>query len=368
MTFKVAINGRFLTHYASGVVRVATEITKAIDELLVSGEIEGEFRLLCPYGAASETLDLKAITVKHVGRGLQGHMWEQLALPVASKNDTLLCLGNTAPLLSLLARRQVAVMIHDLSYRLYPHAYTWKYRLGHSFLAPALLRYADPIFTVSQTEKKLIEHLAPLRQGAIVVAQNGSWQDAPCDEAKRNALRSRANGYALYVGSFSERKNIHGIQAAAIRLAREFGIATKLAGSPGSIFQYTPPEIPDDVADYIEFVGHVQDKNQLEQLYRGSSLFLFPSFYEASPLPPTEAMYFGCPVVASDIPSIRERCGDAVAYCNPNSVDSIVEAAGKVISDERYASDLILKGVAKQKTYSWRIQAKTILSALKEQT
>jgi glycosyltransferase involved in cell wall biosynthesis len=362
---KLAINGRFLTHHASGVVKVACEFTKALDQLVADGQLTGQFRLLCPVGVSSERLGLKAISVEHIGGNLRGHAWEQCALPLHVRGDVLLCLGNTAPLMSLLFGRQVAVMVHDLSYRLYRHAYQWQYRLGHSLLAPPLLRFSNPIFTVSNSEKEVIGNFFPKVRKRIVSVQNGGWTDSDADIP---AMRDRApeEGYALYVGSLSERKNIHGIEEAAVQLARKFGLRTKLVGSAGTIFNYTRPPIPEDVKHLIDFCGHVENEQELSRLYQGARLLLFPSFYEASPLPPVEAMHFGCPVVASDIPSMTERCGDAAQYCDPASVESIVNAAAAILTDPRLADELMRRGYEREKCFSWKKQVVSVIDEIRK--
>jgi glycosyltransferase involved in cell wall biosynthesis len=225
-----------------------------------------------------------------------------------------------------------------------------------------LLRFANPLFTVSQSEKTLIESLPGAATERIVVTQNGGWSNSELAVPHRSHAPDR--GYALYVGSLSERKNIRGVEATAIRLAREFGLRTKLVGSSGSIFQYEEPALPNDVRHLIEYCGHVEDKDLLAELYVGARLLLFPSFYEASPLPPIEAMHFGCPVVASDIPSIRERCGDAVEYCAPGSPDSIFAAAKAILTDKTLADRLVKEGYNVEQKYSWMNQAKVIAQKL----
>lgn len=65
---------------------------------------------------------------------------------------------------------------------------------------------------------------------------------------------------------------------------------------------------------------------ELRVLYSCADLFLFPSLYEGFGLPPVEAMKCGTPVVASDIPTLREVLGAQAHYCNPYSIPSITAA------------------------------------------
>lgn len=358
----LVINGRFLMQPTTGVQRVARELTREFDRMLVQGEISARIRLVCEAHADVSDLSLSMIEVEKVGTS-RGHLWEQTVLPKHINGGQLLCMGNTAPIVSLIGKTPVALMIHDLSYRLFPAAYTRRYRLGHAMLMPLLLRNSDPIFTVSETEKAMLSSLYPAVRDRIIVVQNGGWRDHD-DVPPTAMIDADARDYALYVGSFSRRKNIDGVISTAIKLAREDGLSTIFAGSEGSFL--TPPEveIPDDVRPMIRFVGQVENLAQLGGLYRNAACLIFPSFYEASPLPPLEAMSFGCPVVASDIASLRERCGYAAEYCDPHDVDDIIRAVRRVTRDNLRAEELRKSGYSQCAQYSWRKQAENILTKL----
>jgi glycosyltransferase involved in cell wall biosynthesis len=168
-------------------------------------------------------------------------------------------------------------------------------------------------------------------------------------------------GYLLYVGSLSRRKNIHGVLAVAIRLAREDGLATLIVGGGSDILAPITEEIPADIAHLVRFTGPVTDLAALGRLYRNAACLLFPSFYEASPLPPVEAMHFGCPVVVSAIPAMTERCGTAAVYCDPHCVDGMAAAVRQVMRDP---ADRAARGRRHSEHWTWRDQAGQVLTAI----
>jgi glycosyltransferase involved in cell wall biosynthesis len=356
------INGRFLSQPTTGVQRVAREVTREIDSLLEERGDAFRVRLLCREDADPSGLGLKRIeTIRLPGRR-SGLLWEQMILPKAVGTNHLLCLGNTAPLRSLRAGRPVTVLIHDLSYRDYPQAYRRSYRLLHSILLPEILNRADPVVTVSETERAILARLAPGTADRIVVAQNGGWREADAVEARKPAAPSSA--YGLYVGSLSNRKNVDGVLATATRLAQEDGRRFMVVGANGSFLAPVRTDVAAPVRDLVELRGQVESLADLEAIYRGAAYLLFPSFYEASPLPPLEAMHFGVPVIVSDLPALRERCGDAAEYCDPHDVESIVAAVRRVMNDPVRRADLIARGHARARAVSWRRQAATILNAI----
>jgi len=370
---EVIINGRFLMQPVTGVQRVARELTRALDHLVAEEGRPVRLRLVCEPDAVLDDLDLKVTTIERAGgtsggriQRLRGHAWEQFVLPRRVRGGHLLCLGNTAPLLALHARHQVTVMIHDLSYRQFPWAYRLHYRLGHRFMLPSLLHRAQTILTVSEREKAMLAALRPEARGRIRVVQNGGWRDgaiaacaAPLPADTPNT--GPAPGYLLYVGSLSRRKNIHGVLAVAIRLAREDGQATLIVGGGSDILAPIAGEVPADVAHLVRFTGPVTALDELGELYRNAGCLLFPSFYEASPLPPVEAMGFGCPVVVSAIPAMTERCGTAAVYCDPNSVDDMVAATRRVLADP---AQFAARSLRHARHWTWRDQAAGVLAAV----
>ena len=376
---EIVINGRFLMQPVTGVQRVARELTRALDRLVAEEALPVALRLVCEPEAQLEDLALQVTTVERAASGwserlgwrLGGHAWEQLVLPARLRSGHLLCLGNTAPLAALHARQGVTVMIHDLSYRQFPAAYRRHYRLGHRFMLPSLLRRAQTILTVSEREKAMLARLRPEARGRIRVAQNGGWggaavgasaADGPGAANGAGAARHDPEpGYLLYVGSLSRRKNIHGVLAVAVRLAREDGRRTLIVGGGSDILSPIAGEVPADVAHLVRFTGPVTELGALGRLYRNAGCLLFPSFYEASPLPPIEAMHFGCPVVVSAIPAMTERCGTAAVYCDPHDVEDMVAAVRRVLADP---APLAARGQLHAAHWTWRDQAARVLDAV----
>ncbi len=341
---------------------MAREFTRALDTLIADGTLaDVEATLLVQSDAQFCDLALDRITVREV-RGAKGHAWEQVLLPRHVNGGTLLNLGNTAPFISLCCPGQVAVVLHDLSYRTMPEAYRWRYRAIHKLLDWLIVPRVDTIVTVSQSERAMIVHRYPGVADRIVVAQNGSWMG---DRVAMAPKVADIEPFGLYVGSLSQRKNVDGVLATAIALARTRGLRFVLVGQGSAIFSDIVATVPLDVRHLIEFRGQIDDQAELGFLYRNAAFLLFPSFYEASALPPLEAMAQGCPVIASDIPSLRERCGDAAFYCDPHDLVSIEAAACELLDWPDRRLKLIERGTLHAGRYTWRSQARTIVAALR---
>lgn len=358
ITTELVINGRFLTQSVTGVQRYARELLAALDGLL-GHHPELTVRLLTPPLGNVELPVLRRIRHEAVGQR-QGHAWEQLELPRHVGNAILFCPGNTAPVLPLLGRGRVVVTVHDLSYLYFPDAYSRGFRLLYNRLIPLILRRADKVITVSNSERKSIVDHYPFADDRLVAIQNGGLPAGITEQSPMPA----GEPTVLYVGSLSKRKNFPGMLEVAIRLARSRGIHFSFIGSVSQGLNASLADVPADIRDRIHFHGQIDDWSALLGAYRSAHCFLFPSFYEASPLPPVEAMGSGCPVIAGDIPSLRERCGEAARYCDPRDIDSIARAIEDLLDDPALCRQLRTAGYEQARRYSWRRCAETTLDAI----
>lgn len=361
---RIVVDGRFITQSVTGVQRVGIEFCDALDRLISSGEFPGtDVSVVVPRRARFVTTpQWKQIRLVRAGF-FAGHLWEQFELPFIARGARLLSLANTAPLASLIfGSHHTYVMVHDLSYRYFPAAYSRAFRIFYELVIPIVLQRARCVFTVSESERSAIGREYPrLREGSRLVAvQNGG---APVTLGAIPGRRSRERN-CLYVGSLTKRKNAEGLVAAAIRLVREHDATFTFVGSTGALFEGVRIDIPEDVKDRIRFLGQVDDLERLGDEYSSAAVFVFPSFYEASPLPPIEAMGYGCPVVASAIPSLEERCGDAAVYCDPHITDSVVRAAVSLLDSEELWSRQQRLGLARSSGFSWKTQARRIMAEM----
>jgi len=345
-TIRLVINGRFLTQSVTGVQRYAHEFVHALDNLL-DERTDLEVRLLSPRLSGNAPV-YRNIDHQTVGR-LQGHLWEQLELPRFVNGATLFCPGNTAPVASMLGSGRVVVTVHDLSYLYFPQAYNRAFRLLYNTLIPLILRRATIVITVSNSERESILKYYPFAKKRLTAIQNGGLPVG----VTPSPVVVADDPYVLYVGSLSKRKNFPGMFNVACKLARDRGLRfTFIGGIPDGIAD-SLTQIPDDIRDRIVFMGQVNDWEVLMQQYCSAACFFFPSFYEASPLPPIEAMACGCPVIAASIPSLIERCGDAALYCDPASIESMADAVERLVDDRALQQTLREKGYHRAESYSW---------------
>lgn len=307
----IGINGRFLTQKLSGVQRYSRELVAAMDRLIQSEPIRfgrHRWRLWVPPGAESD-MELVAIEVKATGKR-SGHLWEQHDLARAAAGSRLLNLGNSGPVL----HRDKLVVIHDAAVFRTPRNFGRRYRVAHRTLGRVLAR-TGRIGTVSEFSRRELADVLGLSEDAILLVRNGCdhFVGRQRDEAVLDALGVEAGRYFFFVGSPAPNKNL----ALLIQAFAQLDIRGAKLVVAGSLDRMVFGGDGAAGGEGVVLAARRSDA-EIAALYAGAAAHVFPSRYEGFGIPPLEAMASGCPVIASDIPVLREVCGDAASYFAPD--------------------------------------------------
>lgn len=101
----------------------------------------------------------------------------------------------------------------------------------------------------------------------------------------------------------------------------------------------------------VHFLGELKHEDVLI-LLSASDVFVFPSLYEAMPMALVEAMGLGLPVVAGDIPAMREVLGDAGIIVPSNSAEEIASAVQQVLNSSKLANSMSNCSLERAKIFS----------------
>lgn len=91
-------------------------------------------------------------------------------------------------------------------------------------------------------------------------------------------------------------------------------------------------ELPATLPPAVSFESMVRYKYHLQY----ASGLILCSFYEGLGIPAIEAMNYNCPVLLSDIPSLREICNDSALFVNPKKITEIAQAMKEIILHQQY--------------------------------
>lgn len=116
--------------------------------------------------------------------------------------------------------------------------------------------------------------------------------------------------------------------------------------------------------EWVTLLGWVDDA-ELAGLQARARVMAVPTLAEGFGLPVLEAMASGLPVMASDLPVLREVGGDAVLYFDPRSTRSIADALRVVATDPERMAQLSSAGLAQAASFSWRRVAEETLAVFR---
>lgn len=356
---KFSINGRFLTQSLTGVQRYAAEIVKAMDRLLTSGKappqlLDAEWQILVPPGA--QTLGgLGCIKVRQVGT-LRGHAWDQIDLARAAAGTRLVSLANSGPVL----HRDHLVVIHDAQVFRRPDFFSWQYLALHRSLGRLLARTAT-IATVSAFSRNELAKVLSLDPASIPIVPNSAEHFASVepDFSIIESLRLEPYRFFLFVGSMTKNKNVETAIGAAERLGRTDFPLVVVGGDNSKVFGGSAAESKAGIV----IAGRLKDE-EVAALFARAAAFVFPSLYEGFGIPPLEAMYFGCPVIASSAEAVRETCADAAVYFDPLNRGELLARMHERIDIGRISPAEQEKQRARLATYSWTKSGVAMLDVL----
>jgi glycosyltransferase involved in cell wall biosynthesis len=100
-----------------------------------------------------------------------------------------------------------------------------------------------------------------------------------------------------------------------------------------------------DVESHVVFTGRLPFV-ELMQAYCSSDLFVLPSLSEGLPTSILEAMYFGLPVVSTDIPGVRDHFSDFALLVPPSDEHALADAIHALLDDEDLAKSISRRGKA----------------------
>lgn len=303
------------------------------------------------------------VTVRHrpaPARALQA-AWQRAELPpVEWLTGRLDVFHGTNFVLPPLRRAGGVVTVHDLSYLRYPETVSTA-SLRYRGLVPRGLRRAAVVLTPSEAVAAEVRDEYGLGDKVVAtpLGVEESWFVAAPAEPDWLAGRRLPERYLLFVGSVEPRKGLPGLLR-ALRLLHDADPGTPplvLAGPPGWGPALETAALP---AGAVLTAGYL-DTAELRRLVAGAAALVYPSVYEGFGLPPLEAFAAGTPVVASDLPVVREVTG-TLATLTPVGDDAALAAAlEKALADQDPAARAARQARARE--FSWAACARRTYAA-----
>jgi glycosyltransferase involved in cell wall biosynthesis len=298
----LAINAKYLDRPLTGIERYAHAVVARLD---------------IPFEYVRQRLPVRGA----------GPVWEQGLLPVVTRGRVLWTPGGVGPV----AAPNHVLTVHDLIPLRHPEWYTKWFSAWYRSVLPLAVARARIVITGSAHVAGQLSEAYPRHATKVRWAPYGvddrfrrPSEDAISEVIARHSLVAP---YVVALGSVEPRKNLgtlltawdshrHGLEGATLALIGQPG--------PGHVFA---GDVPDSTVARaaVQWLGRVDD-DELPALLAGACALAYVSLDEGGGLPPLEGMACGTPAIVSDIPTIREHCGDLATYVDPSDSEAIGSA------------------------------------------
>ncbi|MCL4867964.1 MAG: glycosyltransferase family 4 protein [Anaerolineae bacterium] len=278
-----------------------------------------------------------------------------------------------AHVIPLTYRGRALATIHDLGYHYFPQAHPLSQRLYLHWSTQHNARRASHILADSQATKNDLIHVYKTTPEKVTVVYpalpSGSEQLAVSREQllAHSPTRKLANSpYFLYLGTLQPRKNLVRLVDAFVQSGVSHHLV--LAGRVGWLAQELLAFIkqqPVSVQGRIHLPGYVSEAEKAD-LLRGAAALLYPSLYEGFGFPILEAQAAGIPVLCANSSSLPEAAGDGALLVDPLDTAGMAAAIYRLANEAPLCQDLVERGYANVKRFSWEDAAAKIIAILQQ--
>jgi glycosyltransferase involved in cell wall biosynthesis len=265
--------------------------------------------------------------------------------------------------------KTVVRVIHDVSFFRAPDAYSWRERTYMRLDLWRARRRCHRVIVPTEAVKDDLVGLAGFPPERVTVTGWGLNEPGhavvPAKAGTQKVLPAPdgvAAPFVLFVSRVEEKKNV----ANLIRAFAEFRKTHPewrlvLAGKPGHGYDRITPLLSEPG---VEALGYISDDRKW-QLLAEARMLAIVSKEEGFAFPMLEAFHAGVPVVASDIPVLREIGGEACVYAAPTDVAGIAAALSVAADDPALRERLVAAGTELLRHYEWETVAQKVWAAFR---
>jgi glycosyltransferase involved in cell wall biosynthesis len=263
----------------------------------------------------------------------------------------------------------IVACIPDLQHEHHPEFFTARECAQRAMGYQHSCRSATAVIAVSEfTAREIVDlyGVAPERLSAIPLGLDRSFLDGEKDLDRRVsqvlAKHGLDAGYIYYPAAGWPHKN-HETLLRGLAAARDRGFSGRLVltGWPFDLMSRIAPLLQElRLHDRVRHLGYVPRSDVIGVL-GGARALVFPSLFEGFGLPVIEAMHIGVPVGCSNLCSLPEVGGDAVAYFDPRSPDEIARVIMTLTGDEDTRTRLRDAGSRRAQKFNYRRTAEATL-------
>jgi glycosyltransferase involved in cell wall biosynthesis len=299
-------------------------------------------------------------------------VWDQVLMPRMFHRDRLDVLFHPKFTVPLWCASKSVMVLHGAGWFLPDVQHFWSRgtRIYTRLMMPVYCRFAGAVLSVSEiTRDVFIERLgvAPEKITTVYFGPGEQFTLTPTPE-RLEAVAARYRLPERYIltlsgGDRADRKNFGTILEAFRRIYERVPCALVVAGRGCEDFRQRYDIPADGWGRQVHFPGWV-DQEDLPVFYRKAELLLYPSNMEAFPIPVTEALASGTPIVTSNAYGLKELAGDAALLVDPSDPDAVAAATLRILTEPELREQLGARAAVRAKLFDWHECARRTLAIL----
>lgn len=358
----IAINTRLLVKgKTEGIARFAIEILKRWVLLWPNTTFYFLFDRK-PSKAFLFADNVKAVVLAPMARHpLLYYLWFHIAIKRWLKNNGNPIFFSPEGYLSLFYKGLQFNVIHDLNFEEFPQYLPKAERYYYKTFFPKYAHISQHIFTVSEFSKYSIQEKYGIASHKISVAYNS----VSFNTNKHIEINTKAVPFLLYVGSLHPRKNLKTLVEAFLKFKNQetdSQLELHIVGLKMWSNEAWQKKLSEK-NNGIQLLGRLDDA-LLQEKYSNAKAFIYPSVYEGFGLPIIEAQFFNCPVICANNSALPEIAGDSTLLFDANNSDELAEKIKLLVQNQSIREELIAKGKANIKRFSWQKSAEHIAKTI----
>ena len=307
-------------------------------------------------------------------QGSNKAVWDQVSIPRACRMERVDILFHPKFTVPLFAPCKAVMVVHGADWLIPEQAqfYPWWDVKYMRMMLPLYFRKSSAVISVSQETTDNFNQILKLPAGKIqtIYFAPARYFQRIRDPAVLQRVKARYQLPDRFILTLTKRKgdgrkNLRQIFQAYAGYHEMTKTAHKLVIGGKDCDQFKDEyAIPDEgYGKDILFPGWI-DQTDMPAVFSLADLFLYPSNLEAFPIPLTEAMACGTPILTSNVNGLKEIAGDAALLVDPTDTECIATSMARILSDVELRKSLSRKGLERSSLFSWDRCAKSTLAVL----
>jgi glycosyltransferase involved in cell wall biosynthesis len=307
-------------------------------------------------------------------KGRNKATWDQVAIPRACRKETVDVIFHPKFTVPILAPCKAVMVVHGADWLIPEQAqfYPWWDVKYMQMMLPLYFRKASAAISVSQETTDNFNRILKLPAGKIQTIYFAPARHFKriTDPAVLQKVRARYQLPNKFILTLTKRKG--GNRKNLGRVFKAYACYHERTQPPHKLViggedchqfrdEYAIPK--DGYGKDMLFPGWI-DQMDLPAVFSLADLYLYPSNLEAFPIPLTEAMACGTPILTSNVNGLKEIAGDAALLIDPSDTELIASSMARILADSKLRESLSCKGLERSSLFSWDRCAKSTLEVL----